>query len=407
VRALAAQLEVKPEIIRSFGHDLGAVGTLSSIMQVVSAMAAVVGGVLADRYGRRGLFLLGQMLRCAAVATLFVARSFLGLAVLSIMRGMASVQSPAQSALTAEYTDEHNRATAIGLSLAAMYLATVIAPAVAGPLADRLGAKVPFVIALVLAALSWLLTIPLKERAPADRSPSAADLPGTAKELQTGEPGTSITATAPHPSHSLSSCLRRMFVGRRGLHAALVLASTGTDGILNGAFGVLLPLFIMDKFKAGFSQVALLSTFVSLGSVAVQVLGGKIADQIGRRRVILGTGVASLAVVALLPYAGSLLKIYLLLFLASTVANAAGPALSAVLVEVVGEEDRATFSGVATGVAAAGMGLGAWVAGIWYGAGFAVSWFGLIVGSSLASLVARHFGLPRDGKRAAERGELY
>jgi MFS family permease len=27
-------------------------------MQVVSAMAAVVGGVLADRYGRRGLFLL-------------------------------------------------------------------------------------------------------------------------------------------------------------------------------------------------------------------------------------------------------------------------------------------------------------------------------------------------------------
>lgn len=125
------------------------------------------------------------------------------------------------------------------------------------------------------------------------------------------------------------------------------------------------------------------------------------ADQLGRRRVILATGVASLAVVALLPYAGSLLKIYLLLFLASTVANAAGPAFSAVVVEVVGEEDRATFSGATAGVTAAGMGLGAWVAGIWYGAGFAASWFGLIVAPSLASLVAFHFGLPRDGKRTA------
>lgn len=68
--------------------------------------------------------------------------------------------------------------------------------------------------------------------------------------------------------------------------------------ILAMAFGPL-ALFLQEDFQISRAQVGLISTAVALMAAPAALFGGRVADQVGERRILIGSGLATaLAAVA-------------------------------------------------------------------------------------------------------------
>lgn len=138
---------------------------------VVYASLLVAGGVLGDRRGRKGLFLLGVAtfglgsMVCGlapSVAVLLAGRVIAGLGAALLVPGSLTI-------VTALFADARQRATAIGLWSTSSGLALAVGPPLGGIVVDALGWRwvfllnTPLAAALILAAARFL---PRLARAP-------------------------------------------------------------------------------------------------------------------------------------------------------------------------------------------------------------------------------------------------
>src|SRR5947209_1162244 len=120
----------------------------------------LVGGVAADLYGRRRVFVLGvtifavASLACAAAPTaplLIAARALQGFG--------AALLTPASLALLGANFDEAERSRAFGIWAGAGALTTAVAPVLGGWLVDSVGWRAIFLINIPLAALAVLIAL--------------------------------------------------------------------------------------------------------------------------------------------------------------------------------------------------------------------------------------------------------
>lgn len=123
-----------------FGLDITAVMALSLIQNVVPLLLRPAFGSLADKYGKKNIFIISLIIR-TAVSLLYAVATLPLLFVVSVVRGIAdSAKGPSASAMIADHTDERNIAQAyswytttkstsggIGESLAAFVLTILIA----------------------------------------------------------------------------------------------------------------------------------------------------------------------------------------------------------------------------------------------------------------------------------------
>lgn len=347
---------------RSLGFGSQTAGVLTSVLQVVGAVVAVFAGLMADSVGRKKMYVAGQLLRCTAAGLLLLTRSYAGLVLVSVIRGLAIIQSPAQSAIFAGYTRKENRGTMLGLYQTFSQLASVLGPLAAGVIADRFGVTRSFGAGLILACAAVALAVPLKERAAAAGAPPA---PQPVGELAPGEP--------------LLGRVARMFKENRPVVLSSLLAASVVNGLGNGAAGILVPFTIMDRFSSAYTTVSASASVAALGTMLVLLIGGRIADVRGRRGLILVSGsILPLLMLSIL-VATSLWQLFALIIFLTMIGNIASPAMSAVNVEAVSERDRATFAGFQMGLNSAGVALGSVCAGIGYRLSPNWSWVAVIV----------------------------
>ncbi|MFF3275228.1 MFS transporter [Streptomyces chrestomyceticus] len=157
-------------------------GLASSVMAAAHMAAVVPAGVLADRWDRRRLMLVCQVLRVLAVASLAGALfwdrySFAHLLLVVALEGvLGSVFDPAEHAALPQVVPPEQLSTAVARNAARPYVATLVGPGVAGFLfaAYPLG---PFLTNAVMFALSAvaLCFLRLPRRAP--RAHDGADPP--------------------------------------------------------------------------------------------------------------------------------------------------------------------------------------------------------------------------------------
>lgn len=366
---------------KNLGYGSDAAGILTSILQIVSAAVLIGAGFAADRLGRKRLYIAGQIMRCLVAGTLLVTRNFAGLVVVSVLRGLASVQTPAQQAIIAGYTHKSSRATTFALQQTLSHLASFVVPVAAGAMADKMGVRVPFIIGLTLAVAATLLGLRVRDsgdiRDSAEESCPAEAAP--AARPSNKAPRRSADASIdPEPS-SYFARVRRIFAENDGRALWLLLGAGVANGLANGATNIMLPYTIMDRFSSAYTVVSSMQAALALGTMLVLLIGGRIADTRGRKGIVAVSSVLfPLAMIGLF-FVRSIWQMYAVLLLVTMLGNISSPAITAVHLEIVGKNDRASFSGLSSGITSASLAAGSALAGFVYHWNSDVAWAAVIV----------------------------
>ena len=313
-----------PELLVDFDRSL----TWGSwiVTSYLVAMAAVqpLGGALGDRYGRRRLFLIGLALFLAATT---VAALSWRIEVLLFARTVQAVSGaaaiPNGTALVRSLVPPERRGRAFGNVGAAIAVAAGLGPPIGGVLTAALGWRWIFAANILLLAPALVLGWRLPADSPAPQT-GKFDLSG-ATLLTLGLVSLVLALTvwrlpgAPFelaPALGLFAAVAGLILIRHGKHSpnpvlnlALLRARGFTPAVINVLLSNLamytlllsLPLFLAGWSTWGSAQVGLLLAGLSLPTIFLSPLGGRLSDRVGRRTpVVLGACLVSLGVLPFL-----------------------------------------------------------------------------------------------------------
>jgi EmrB/QacA subfamily drug resistance transporter len=313
-----------PELLVDFDRSL----TWGSwiVTSYLVAMAAVqpLGGALGDRYGRRRLFLIGLAL--FLVATVVAALSW-RIEVLLVARTVQAISGaaaiPNGTALVRSLVPPERRGRAFGNVGAAIAVAAGLGPPIGGVLTAALGWRWIFAANILLLAPALVLGWRLPADSPAPQT-GKFDLSGAAL-LTLGLVSLVLALTvwrlpgAPFelaPALGLFAAVAGLILIRHGKHSpnpvlnlALLRARGFTPAVINVLLSNLamytlllsLPLFLAGWSTWDSAKVGLLLAGLSLPTIFLSPLGGRLSDRVGRRTpVVLGACLVSLGVLPFL-----------------------------------------------------------------------------------------------------------
>lgn len=345
--------------LREIGMSAAFVGTYFAIAALVQGFASFIGGFLADTFGRRRIWILGKVMQIAAYAVLAAGLRGQGMIVIAVLSGFGQVGVGAVMAMQAEAAHASWRATFFAIVQTANQLIGAVAPLLGGLVADRYGAGWAFFGAIPILLLVVRLISRLEERA---AGISGGLTPGGRAGTATANATSRLAATRSR----LATLTKGILHGPRPRMAVMMLAYTLVNGAASGSIAIGLPLILRDRFGLGYTGIGAVSTVSAVGAASCMILGARLADKYGRRRMIVLSKALCAGIVWLTPLTSSALQLYVLIFFATLTGNSANGALLAAKMECIADESRATFAGVDTGIDAVGMALGSLLAGLFY-----------------------------------------
>ncbi len=337
---------------------------LMGAFPVVAAASAIPGGVLADRFGRRRLILLGLAFSAAASFALPLGHGVLFLAGVLALAGWAMAAfTPAVMAYISEAGGSARAGRAYGWYTTALYGGMTLGPACGGLAADLAGFRVAFFGSGVILLAAWVLA-------------------GVGLPEQRG----------PRGQGGVSWARFRQVAGN-----SMVLGCWGAVFCLTFAWGVLLAFLPLYAEDLGLSRRAIGGLFAlqALCNMGMRAPVGHLSDRLGVRAPFITAGLlAFAAAAAAIPVVkGSLL-------LAAAVggtgvgqgigAVATGAALSestepSVRGAAMGGYSMALYAGVAAG----SLFVGPVIEKAGFHAGFAVAAIVLLIGAAGFHLVTK------------------
>ncbi|MFF5026078.1 MFS transporter [Streptomyces collinus] len=258
------------------GGSASFAGLVTTLYGVGGAVGSVVGGLLADRLGRRATLLGAQLLSAVGTGALAFAQGRTALAVTACLVGLAGNASrPVVQAVVADMAGAKARVRAFSLLYWAVNIGVAVSAALAGVLAQR--GYTPLFLGeaavTVVCALTVFLAVPETRPEPVRRGDAAAPDTKAAAELSN----------------------RRRFVA--------FVAVTFLVGLLMQEVSTALPLTMT---RAGFSarDYGLVISLNGLLVVALQLPAGRILARFGPAgplavgTLLLGAGLGTTAVAA-------------------------------------------------------------------------------------------------------------
>jgi MFS family permease len=147
-----------PSLLAEFDVGLPVIGTILSAAFVLAAVTVVIAGVLADRYGRRVMFVACLALSALLVGVQAFTTSLLALAVLRCLSfSIATGLVPITNALVVEAAPARLRGVLAGLLQCGYPLGWFIASLLAVPMMANWGWRAMFLPALAVIPLAFLL----------------------------------------------------------------------------------------------------------------------------------------------------------------------------------------------------------------------------------------------------------
>ncbi len=362
------RMPLLPLYARAGGAGTGQVGLLMGSFMVVAAASSIPGGVLADRYGRRRLMMVG-----VAISTLNSFLLPLGngvpflMGVLAVAGWAMAAFSPAVMAYIGEAADPAHAGRAYGWYTTALYGGLSLGPAAGGLAADLVGFRGAFLasggmLLVCLALAVWGL--------PEHSRPA---------QLAAGGPA-SLSAGAG------GQVVRLLRVARD----PVVLACWGAMFCFTFAWGVLLAFLPLYAQDLGFPGAAIGGLFAlqALCNMGMRAPVGYLSDRLGVRAPFITAGMlafatAAAAIPALQGGWGLAVAVGITGFGQGMGAVAVGAALGeatepAVRGAAMGGYSMALYAGMAVGSLLVGPVIG----GAGFGAGFGLAAAVLVIGAA-------------------------
>lgn len=158
--ALAMVFSFAPALFIERGWSLQGAGSMTSLFMVIFAATVPLGGILADRTGRRDLIIAGSLVGFGVLMPLATSLSGLSLMVVfCVVAATFSLCAGPVMALPSAVLAPANRTFGMGVFFTIYYAVMMVAPRLAGGLADKTGAATTAIwsgavmCALALAAL--------------------------------------------------------------------------------------------------------------------------------------------------------------------------------------------------------------------------------------------------------------
>ena len=277
------QMLARGYLVYDLTESASLLGLVSAGTAVPMLALALFGGAIADRFERKRLIQIGQvivalMAGVVGVAIFYERVEWWHLLLASALQGTIwSFMMPARQAIIPQIVGPERIGNAMALNAAGMSAMTLCAPAVAGGLYAAAGpANVYFIItALGLAAVALTTLV--------------------------SRPKTSAPAKKPAMLGDILEGLRYIKGSRMVL--VLLLMGLGTT-LLASPFRMLLPVFVVDIYKRGPDSMGLLVAIMGGGSLAGSLAIAALGDW--RRGLLLVAGAlisgAALLLIALFPF---------------------------------------------------------------------------------------------------------
>ncbi|HEX7104672.1 MAG TPA: MFS transporter [Acidothermaceae bacterium] len=362
-----------PVFARDFGVGRAAVGLVLSAFALMRLASALGVGRVIDAIGERVVLATGIAIVAVSSALAGLSHSYLQLLVLRGAGGVGSAMfSVSAMGLLLRTVDARHRARAVGLFQGGFLLGGISGPAIGGPLAAWSIRAPFFVYAGTLAVAGSVALIGLRH-----------------------------TPLAPKPQGSDDATARtnlRTALRVRPYRAAL-FANFADSWAAMGVRNTLVPLFVVESLHRGTGWVGAGFALVALTNAMVLMPAGRMADERGRRPVMVAGCVLSggaMAVLATIPHPAGYIVAMLVFGVGSGMLDVA-PA--AVVGDVAGKRGGtvvAAFQMAGDAGSVSGPVVAGWLADTWsYGVAFWATGGVLALAAALA-------GRARDTRRAPE-----
>lgn len=318
-------LPVVPLYLLDIGGTESQVGLLFGITAGSALLLRPLTGWIADRYGRKPLFLVGNIGFLISMALYPLARSlFPLLAVRSFQGAGLSATSTAGSTMVADLAPSTRRAEAMGIYGVAINIASALAPLLGATLAIGIGFNAVFLVGGLIAGVgiffSWILREPTR---PQDASP-------------------------PHFS----------LVSRDAFFPAAIAICVFVP------IGVVLSYVAVFADREGLGNPGLFFLPYSVTLVFVRLLAGRISDRYGRVPVLFPALIALIAALVVMAAAEHVLVLLLGAVLLGIGFGTAHPTILAMVVDRAPAGRQGTSMSTLIGSFDLGIGGGSMVAGV-------------------------------------------
>jgi ENTS family enterobactin (siderophore) exporter len=217
------------------------VGLVSSIGYFAAAISMIPGGILANKYDKRTLLIVGWAMSIPVPIIFYFSRTWSDVIPGLIIFQLSAFNLPAMNAFIGTLGDQKRMSSAFGAVYSAFPLGLVLSPAVGSLLLTWLNIRDLFWFTLALWTVSTVILFPLKHQPPGEMDSKAplVELPRSREELT-------------------------ILVFLFGVPAAISITSPS-----------FLPLFLNDQLHLTGPQIQLLGSIQAIGSAIFAILLGK------------------------------------------------------------------------------------------------------------------------------------
>ncbi len=305
---------ILPLYAQSFGVGAAAVGSLVTVFGLARMVVNIPVGHLTERFGRRGLLVVGPLLTSVGSLGFAFAGGFGELLIWRVVQGVGSAMlTTAAMVVLADISTTETRGRIMSLYQGSLLLGAGVGPAVGGFLAELYGVRVPFLFfsAATFCAAIWAL----------------ARIPETRPVRSPPAPGAALSSTGV-PRKVLRGLVR---------NTDFLLISAVTLGIFFTRAGgqmTLLPLLGHNELGMSESEIGLAFTVVALVNFLSLYGAGVLSDRFGRKSVIVPSGLITALSVGLFLYTGSVTIFFLNAVLLGIGTGLGGPAPAAYAADI-------------------------------------------------------------------------
>jgi MFS family permease len=163
-------------LTQKFGVGLAQAGALMGIYSITGFVGSMIGGALADRYGRRKIILIGLVLSALSSISFGVVNKFAVFYVLAVVVGIPSrMARPAFSAMVADLLPEEQRTEGYGIHRVVFNLAYIIGPVIGGLLITYSYLSIFIADAIASLIVAWIFFKIMSETKPQQDSTEALE----------------------------------------------------------------------------------------------------------------------------------------------------------------------------------------------------------------------------------------